>query len=73
MKEFLSKNSIDYTYVEITEGMENLSRFLKYRDIRPEFVPIKEKGRVGLPCIMVNDGEKFLFGRPESILEEIKK
>jgi len=41
--------------------MGNLKRFLKYRDNRPEFQKIKEKGNIGLPCIVVNNGEEILF------------
>lgn len=40
--------------------MLNLKKFLKYRDTRPEFDEIKEAGRVGLPCIVI-DGEKIIF------------
>lgn len=73
MKELLSNNGIEYTYFDISEGMENLSSFLKLRDSRPEFEHVKERGKVGLPCVVVNDGEKVLIGRPETILEELKK
>ena len=39
----------------------NLKRFLKYRDTRPEFNTIKEAGKIGIPCIVINDGEKIIF------------
>ncbi|HHV46863.1 MAG TPA: hypothetical protein GXX53_08240 [Tissierellia bacterium] len=61
MKEYLSQNNIDYIYLDITENMLNLKKFLKYRDNRPEFDEIKKAGRVGLPCIVINDGEKIVF------------
>ena len=60
-KEYLSKNNIKYLYLDITENMLNLKRFIKYRDNYPEFQEIKDSGRVGLPCIVINDGEKILF------------
>lgn len=60
-KEYLSKNNIKYLYLDITENMLNLKRFLKYRDNYPEFQEIKDSGIVGLPCIVINDGEKILF------------
>lgn len=41
--------------------MLNLKRFLKYRDNNVEFKEIRELGRVGIPCIVVNDGEQILF------------
>ena len=65
MKEFLSKNNIKFAYIDITEGMFNLKTYLKYRDNRPEFEEIKKKGRVGIPFIAVNDGEKIFFEVPD--------
>ncbi len=41
--------------------MLNLKRFLKYRDNAPEFKEVKEGGRVGLPCIVINNGEQIVF------------
>ena len=41
--------------------MLNLKMFLKYRDNYPEFDQIKESGQIGLPCIVVNDGEEIIF------------
>jgi len=70
MKEFLSDNGIDFEYIDITESMRNLKIYLKLRDTRPEFDEIKEKGRVGIPLIMINNGEKFIFEKPE--LDELK-
>ncbi len=60
-KEFLSDNGIEYIYFDITDNMLNLKRFLKLRDLAPEFKEIKENGKVGLPCIVINNGEKILF------------
>ncbi|MDU5082852.1 hypothetical protein [uncultured Tissierella sp.] len=41
--------------------MLNLKRFLKYRDNYEEFKEIKESGKIGLPCIVVNGGEQIIF------------
>lgn len=41
--------------------MINLKQFLKYRDNAPEFKEIKENGFVGLPCIVINDGQQIIF------------
>ncbi|CAH2214752.1 hypothetical protein [Tepidibacter aestuarii] len=45
--------------------MLNLKRFLKYRDTRPEFDEIKKSGSIGLPCVMINKGEHFIFEQSE--------
>jgi len=65
VKEFLSQNNVEFTYVEITESMGNLRAFLQYRDNHEAFAEVRKVGRVGLPCIVINDGEKLIFGQPE--------
>lgn len=61
MKELLSQNDIKFAYLDISESMFNLKMYLKYRDTRPEFDEIKKAGRVGIPLIVVNNGEKLFF------------
>lgn len=41
--------------------------FLKYRDTAEIFAPIREAGRVGLPCIVIDKGEEILFELPENL------
>jgi glutaredoxin-related protein len=50
--------------------MFNLKMYLKFRDFRPEFDEIKKAGRVGIPLIVINDGEKLIFDIPN--LDELK-
>ena len=72
LKEFLSENNIEFTYVDITESMFNLKRFLKYRDNSEYFDNIRAKQRVGLPAVMINNGQKFLFSVSEEELDELR-
>lgn len=65
MKEFLSQNNIEFLYIDITDSMLNLKKFLKYRDNKLEFEEIRKSGRVGIPCVMINKGEKFIFQQSE--------
>lgn len=65
MKEFLSNNGVEFEYIDITDSMRNLKIFLKLRDTRPEFAEIKKLGRVGVPLIMVGNGEKLIFDKPD--------
>ena len=60
-KEFLSEKGVEFIYLDITESMLYLKKFLKLRDYAPEFKEIKEAGRVGLPCIVIGKEEKILF------------
>jgi len=73
MKEFLSSQNIQFAYLDITENMTNLKRFLKYRDNSPEFKEIKESGRVGLPCIVINDGEQIVFDKALLDLDKLRE
>jgi len=70
LKEFLSNNGIEFEYIDITDSMRNLKIYLKLRDTRPEFDEIKKIGRVGVPFIMIGNGEKLMFDEPD--LEELK-
>lgn len=72
MKEFLSKNNIKYADMDITENLLFLKMFLKYRDNNSAFDEIKEKGSIGIPCIVINEGEKLIFNKEDLNLDELK-
>jgi len=65
-KEILDSNEIHYGYIEITAQLGGLKRFLELRDTRPEFDSFKEEGKVGIPCIVVDDNT-FYFKVPEDL------
>lgn len=71
-KELLLQNNINYLYLDITENMFNLKKFLKFRDNYKVFNEIKINNRVGLPCIIVNNGEEIIFDIEES-LDKLKE
>lgn len=66
------QHDIKFAYLDISESIANLKRFLKYRDNFEEFDEIKKAGRVGLPCIVIDDGERILFDYRE-ILKATEK
>lgn len=70
MKEFLSNNGIDFEFIDITDSMRNLKIYLKLRDTRAEFEEVKKLGRVGIPLIMVGNGDKLIFDEPD--LEDLR-
>ncbi len=72
MKEFLSRENVPFLYLDITENMINLKRFLKYRDSLPEFDEVREAGRVGLPCVVINDGEEIVFDKELLKVDELR-
>ncbi len=65
-KEALDAKGVPYAFVDITSGMAPLKRFLKLRDNRPEFAEVKEAGRVGVPCFVI-DKEEIRFELPEDL------
>ncbi len=70
MKEALSQSDVKFGYVDITSGMGQLKQFLKLRDHSPAFEPIRQEGRVGIPCIYVKDddgSESIYFGLPDDL------
>jgi glutaredoxin-related protein len=72
MKEFLTKNGITFIEMDITENLLFMKMFLKYRDRYPEFDEIKVKGNIGIPCVVVNEGEKIFFDKDTINLDELK-
>jgi len=52
--------------------MRSLKIFLAFRDKDPFFKPIKKKGSVGIPTIMVGLGEAFYEGLPGMDLGPLK-
>lgn len=59
-KKAMSELEIGAREVNITESMRNLKEFLFIRDTEEVFMPRKEKGMIGIPCLVTEDGE-FIF------------
>ncbi|MDO5725825.1 MAG: glutaredoxin [Tissierellia bacterium] len=72
MKEFLSKENIEFEYIDILESLPNLKKFLHIRDNSKKFDEVKKNGRIGIPCLLV-EGIKDVFLDVEDLdLEYIK-
>lgn len=54
-KEELDAAGVPYVYMDITGNLMFLKKFLKLREA-PAFDPIREKGQIGIPCILREDG-----------------
>lgn len=50
----------DYEFVDIMGSMDNLSMFLGIRDTDENYIPVKERGGVGVPYFIFEDGTKTL-------------
>lgn len=69
-KTYLEKKGVTFRYFNITENLGYLKFLLKYRDERPEFEEVKRDGKIGIPCLMIGDGEKFIFDVTTADLSE---
>ncbi len=52
----LDKNGIEYENIDITASTKNLKEFLILRDKDAAFVETKEKGYIGIPTLITDDG-----------------
>ena len=64
-RKYLEEKKVEFLYLDITENLFYLKKFLKYRDEREEFDGIKKAGQIGIPCIVINDGERIIFDYKE--------
>lgn len=56
----LDKAGVAYEYRSIAENLPYLKEFLTLRDREAVFVPVKEAGKIGIPCILQEDGNVSL-------------
>ena len=50
-------NDKDYEIIDIGKQARNLKEFLALRDNHPAFVKVRERGAIGIPCFVKEDGE----------------
>ena len=55
-KEELDAAGVPYLYLNISENLLYLKKFLKLRDENDLFVSVKARGQIGIPCILREDG-----------------
>ena len=58
-KETFDAKRIEYEFIDINESLGNLKMFLRLRDSKDLFIPYKEKGKIGIPFLMGDNGEEF--------------
>ena len=52
----LDSAGVDYSFLEFSDNLKNLKEFLEIRDHDPLFDEIKREGKIGIPCIVHDDG-----------------
>lgn len=52
----LDRAGVAYEYRDFSESLINLKEFLSLRDSSPVFEGIRGEGKIGIPCIQLEDG-----------------
>lgn len=52
----LDNAGVAYEYLDFSDKLRNLKEFLALRDSEPVFDAVKQRGSIGIPCIVTDDG-----------------
>lgn len=55
----LDRAGVSYEYLDFSDNLLNLKDFLKLREL-PLFEEIRKEGKIGIPCILLDDGSVLL-------------
>ena len=55
-REELEKCGVSYEYLDFADDLMHLKEFLAIREGNPLFDTVREKGGIGIPCIVKGDG-----------------
>lgn len=56
----LYSNDPQYELIDIGKQARNLKEFLVLRDNHPAFEKVRERGTIGIPCFIKEDGEVII-------------
>lgn len=56
----LDEAGVSYEYLDFADSLRNLKEFLKIRDREAMFDSLKADGKIGIPCIVREDGSVTL-------------
>ena len=56
----LKKENVEFEFLDFADSLLNLKEFLKIRDENPLFDAVREKGSIGIPAIVKEDGSVTL-------------
>ena len=54
--EDLKNANVEFEFLDFADSLRNLKEFLKIRDESELFDPVREKGSIGIPAIVKEDG-----------------
>lgn len=59
-REDLDHARVAYEYLDFSENLRNLKEFLKLRDECEIFDSVRSEGKIGIPCLLKDDGSVTL-------------
>ena len=59
-REDLDKAGVAYEYLDFSENLKNLKEFLAIRDSSDLFDAVRQRGSIGIPCIVDASGRIHL-------------
>jgi glutaredoxin-related protein len=59
-REDLDKAGVSYEYLDFADDLKNLKEFLAIRESDPQFDEVRQKGGIGIPCIVTEEGKILL-------------
>lgn len=59
-REDLDKAGVAYEYLDFADSLLHLKEFLAIRENSPLFIEVKNRGGIGIPCIVKDDGSVTL-------------
>ena len=54
------KDNPEYELIDIGQQAKSLKEFLSLRDTHPAFERVREKGNIGIPCFIKEDGSVII-------------
>ena len=60
LQKYFNEYEIRYQFLDITDNLRNLGRFLRYRDTLEIFDNCRKTGDIGVPFLIDDEGEKTL-------------
>ena len=56
----LYRNNPEYDLIDIGQQARSLKDFIAIRDSHPAFAKVRERGNIGIPCFVKEDGSVFI-------------
>lgn len=57
----MEESGVRFLYLDITENLASMKKFLKARDTMSEFDGAKSAGNIGIPALILGDNERAIL------------